>query len=135
MKKILIVDDETDFCFFVKKNLEIAGDFQVSTCSDSSAALDRIKDLRPDLILMDFMMPGMTGVDVAEQLKKSPFTEKIPIVFLTSMATGEETGKRRNLVGGQCMLAKPVQIDELLRVIDTLIGVEEKEPEPEEEEP
>ncbi len=133
MKKILVIDDETDFCFFLKKNLEMAGGLEVDICSDPTQAVSQAKTLRPDLILLDFMMPGMTGADVAEKLKESPLTEKIPIVFLTSMATEQETGKRRNLVGGQCMLPKPVQIDELLRIIETVSGSEEeKEPEPDE---
>ncbi len=118
-KKILLVDDESHFCFFLKKNLEAAGDFEVVVCSDSPTALKQAKQIRPDLILLDILMPGMTGVDIAEQLKNSPETARIPVVFLTALTTKEETAERRNLVGGMYMVAKPVNMDELIHVIQT----------------
>ena len=118
MRKILLVDDESHFCFFLKKNLEAAGDFEVTVCSDGLAALQQARQIRPDLILLDILMPGMTGVDVAEQLKNFPETARIPVVFLTALTTKEETAERRNLVvGGMHMVAKPVKMEELVHVI------------------
>ncbi len=61
MKRILIIDDEENLCFFLKKNLEMEGDFEVSTCSDSRKALERTKDFKPELILLDIQMPEISG--------------------------------------------------------------------------
>ena len=119
MKKILIVDDEADLCFLLKKNLEEVGDFVVSTCSESSKAIEQARAFRPDLILLDVLMPGISGPELVEQLKVARETKEIPVVFLTAIATEEETGERKNVIGGQYMLAKPVEMEELLQVIQT----------------
>ena len=122
MKKILIVDDEADFCFFIKQNLEASGDFKVLVCSDSAVAVSRVKEHHPDLILLDVLMPGKSGPEIAEELKGSQETQAIPLVFLTAVVTGEETADRKNRVGGQYMIAKPVQIKELIRVIEVALA-------------
>ncbi|MCM8795046.1 MAG: response regulator [Candidatus Omnitrophica bacterium] len=115
--KILIVDDEVGLCFFVKKNLEAAGDFQVAACSDSMKAVSEARGFSPDLIILDVMMPGLSGPELVEKFQEDPKLKRIPVIFLTAVATEEETGKNRNLIGGHYMVAKPVQIEELLQVI------------------
>ena len=116
MKKILIVDDEESFCFFLKKNLESAGGFEVTACSDAGEAVGQAIALQPDLILLDILMPKITGPEVAELLHQNPKTGNIPVIFLTAVATTQDTGES-NKVGGQFVVAKPVQIHELLKVI------------------
>lgn len=119
MKKILVVDDEEDFCFFLKKNLEASGNFDVRTCHKGTTALALAETLRPDLILLDILMPGMDGPEVARQLKDNPLTQRIPVVFLTAVVK-EEEAKNKDYIGGWRYIAKPVKINELVDLINTL---------------
>ena len=81
--KILIIDDEADFCYFIKQNLEAAGAFDVGTCSESSQGLENARQLRPDLILLDIMMPIKDGFTVLRELKADELTWTIPVIMLT----------------------------------------------------
>ncbi|MFH0877062.1 MAG: response regulator [Candidatus Omnitrophota bacterium] len=117
-KKILLIDDEKDFCFFTKNNLEATGQYVVTTCSDSSKAVDLIKGLQPDLILLDVLMPEIDGPGVAASLKEDEKTKNIPIVFLTAVITEKEARQSQNLIAGWPFIAKPVQIKELVEVIN-----------------
>lgn len=119
MKRILVVDDEKDFCFFLKKNLEAAGSFDVAICHDGATALSLAENFRPDLILLDILMPGMDGPEVARQLKDNALTQTIPVVFLTAVVK-EEEAKNRDYIGGWRYIAKPVKINELVNLINTL---------------
>lgn len=113
-----MIDDEADFCLSVKKNLEEAGDFKVAVCVDSEEALSMAQEWRPDLILLDILMPKVSGPEIAEQLSRHAQTRSIPIVFLTAVVMGQETAGKGNLIGGRYFVAKPVKINELLKVID-----------------
>ena len=116
-KKIILIDDEKDFCFFTKGNLEATGNFTVDVCFDSSEAIGLINKLSPDLILLDILMPGISGPDIARILKDDPKTKNIPIVFLTAIIRDKETNQD-NVISGWPFVAKPVKIDELIKVIN-----------------
>ncbi|OQX87156.1 MAG: hypothetical protein B6D55_04195 [Candidatus Omnitrophica bacterium 4484_70.2] len=68
MRKILLVDDEENFCYFVKRNLELTGEFKVFTANNGEEGLEIARKERPDLILLDIFMPGMSGSEVAAKL-------------------------------------------------------------------
>ena len=104
-KKILIIDDEEDFCSFVKMNLEAMGGFQVSTCSDSRMAIRQVRMQRPDLILLDIMMPGRDGSGIAAELKADKDTQDIPIIFLTALVSEEDTERSDGFIEGRFFLA------------------------------
>lgn len=118
MKKVLVVDDEESFCSSLKKSLELVGDFEVSTCSDARGAVGEAKKLQPDLILLDILMPGLSGAEVAEQLKRKDETKTIPVIYLTATVLAEETQENRNVIGGSYYVAKPVDMNELKRIIN-----------------
>lgn len=120
MKKVLIVDDEEDFCYFVKKNLEISGDFEVTVCSDSAQAIQQAEEIHPDLVLIDIMMPVVDGPSIAAELGVNKKTKDIPFVFLTAMITDEETKKNKHVINGSYFVAKPVNIKELISIINLL---------------
>jgi len=120
MKKILVVDDEKDFCFFIKKNLEAEGDFNVSICYDSRRALGMAKDTCPDIILLDIMMPGKTGIDVLTDLKRSKDLKNIPIIFLSAIIKEDELGKHKGLIENGHFISKPVKTGELVKAINRL---------------
>ncbi len=119
MKKyVLVIDDEADFTFLLKKNLEAAGDFDVTVCNDASKAVERARQLRPSLILLDIMMPAVGGEEIAVELKRQKDTKDIPVVFLTSLVREEEAAEGSHVIGGQMFVAKPVKIQELIAVIE-----------------
>ena len=121
MKKILIIDDEEDFCFFLKQNLEAIGSFEVFTSPDGEQGLELAKKIAPDLILLDIMMPGMDGSDVAAELKRDRRTENIPAIFLTAIVKEMEIKSSEGFIAGWHYIAKPVEIVKLLALINNLI--------------
>ena len=117
MIRVMVVDDEKDLTFFLKKNLEAKGEFQVQTCNDPRQALSEIRKFQPNVIVLDMMMPQVTGEDLAAELREQPSTESLPIIFLTALVKEEEAGSSGHVIGGQLFVAKPVKIDELVGVI------------------
>jgi len=122
MKRILMVDDEEDLCRFTKANLETIGDFEVSVCCDGTEAVGQAKELRPDLILLDIMMPKMDGPQIAAELKTIGDTKDIPVVFLTALIRKEEIGDGLGIMGGNYFVSKPVRISKLVGVINKLLA-------------
>ncbi len=121
-KKILLVDDEEDFCFFMKKNLEGTNEFQVITATEGREGIDLARKERPDLILLDIVMPGVSGVDMADALLNDPETKQIPIIFLTAVvAEGEMDGNPVTKIGGRNFIAKTVGIKKIIAFIKEVL--------------
>lgn len=121
-KKILLIDDEEDFCFFVKGNLENTGEFEVITTTRGKEGIELARSELPDLILLDIAMPGMYGDEVASILMSSNDTKEIPIVFLTAMVSEEEMKEDiPQKIGGRQFIAKPVTTEELVTAIKKIL--------------
>ena len=120
-KKILIVDDEEDFCYFVKLNLEETEHFEVLTAYDGKEGIDMAIRYHPDLILLDIIMPKMMGTEVAEALRSNKSTRNIPILFVTAILKREEVGGMKRKFGGNIFLCKPVKLNELIHEIGAMI--------------
>ena len=88
-KKVLVVDDEPAIADLAKIKLTNAG-FDVATAHSGAEALEKVASDPPDVVVLDVMMPGMDGWEVASRLKGSPETERIPILMLTALGVGEE---------------------------------------------
>jgi CheY-like chemotaxis protein len=116
-KKILIIDDEEDFTKLVKMNLEGTGEYEVRTENKGKFGLAVAKEFKPDLILLDVMMPGKDGCEVRYELKNEQETKDIPVVFLTAVVSSKDTEKNNGLIGGNLFIAKPVDIKKLIEVI------------------
>lgn len=112
-RKILIVDDEQDVAQALKVRLKANG-FNVVLAFDSVQAYMMANKEKPDLILLDIMIPGGGGFVVAERLKQSQATHHIPIIFLTGIPGGEE---RAHKLGASGYVMKPYHPDELLETI------------------
>ena len=109
--RILVVDDEQDLCEILKFNLEIEG-YQVETANSAEEALG--KDIASyNLLLLDVMMGGMSGFQLAKQLKNSEVTAHIPIIFLTARDTENDTVTGFNL-GADDYISKPFSIREVM---------------------
>ncbi|MEW8385207.1 MAG: response regulator, partial [Candidatus Thiodiazotropha taylori] len=103
--RILAVDDEPAVGEMLRFILEQDG-FQADFAEDATQAISQIKKSRPDLILLDWMLPGMSGIELAGRLKKDRETESIPIIMLT--AKGEENDKVAGLdIGAEDYVTKP----------------------------
>lgn len=82
--KILVVDDEKDIVDILKYNLQKENEFEVITAFDGKEALEKAVSEKPNLIILDIMMPELNGFDVCKRLKIEPVTSKIPVIFLTA---------------------------------------------------
>jgi len=119
-KTVMLIDDEVDFCYFLKKNLELTGEFAVETSNDGEDGIRKIKLHHPDVILLDIMMPGLSGPDVAAELKNDESTRNIPVVFSTAIIQEQEINQKKNVIGGWHYIAKPIEMDKLLVLLRQL---------------
>ena len=117
--KILIVEDEGAIRDMLGYALMKAG-FLCEEAADTEAARSTLKAARPDLILLDWMLPGMSGIDYARRLKSAPETRDIPIIMLT--AKGEEADKVRGLeTGADDYITKPFSTRELVARVKAVL--------------
>jgi len=117
-KRILVIDDEPSVTQNLKLNLESSGGYDVFAENDAINALTAARIFRPDLILLDVIMPGMDGGEVAARLRKDPLLRNTPVIFLTGIISNEETDGHEMVSGGETFLAKPVDIDELKKTLE-----------------
>lgn len=117
-KRILVVDDEAALTRMVKLNLEQTGNYEVRTENQGSMAISAAREFKPELILLDVMMPDVTGDEVAAQLKEDPQLMHIRYIFLTAIVTKGETGASGSNIGGNVFLAKPVKTEELIEAVE-----------------
>ncbi len=115
-QRIMVIDDEADFCFFVKKNLELAGAYEVVTCSDSRTAVADVLAAKPDLILLDVMMPYLDGFTILRQLRAHGETSRLPIILLTAKGDTWAVFEGK-LCRATDFIIKPFELKELLRFI------------------
>jgi two-component system phosphate regulon response regulator PhoB len=117
--KILIVEDETAVVTLLRYNLEHQG-FEVDAVSDGEEALVAIEENPPDLVLLDWMLPQLSGIEVCRQLRRRPATKQLPIILLT--ARGEEADTVRGLdSGADDYVTKPFSPAELTARVHALL--------------
>ena len=110
-KRILLVDDEKDFLEATGAYLRSLG-YDVVTAASGEGALNVVSESRPDLILLDIILPKMKGVEVCMRLKSDPVTENIPIIFMTAITSGNHTEVLLKM-GAEDYLVKPCSAEEL----------------------
>ena len=109
---VLVVEDEEAIMTLLKYNLEKEG-FKVSTAMDGEEALARVKEFKPDIIVLDWMLPSMSGVEVCKSLRRSGDTRNIPIIMLS--ARGQEDDRIQGLdSGADDYITKPFSPSELI---------------------
>ena len=116
--RILVIDDEPGVTRNIKLNLEATGEYEVRTDNHGTHAVAAARNFRPDLVLLDVMMPDIDGGDVAAQMKADPLLSRIPVVFLTAIVSKRETQGKEWESGEQSFLAKPADLHELRRCIE-----------------
>lgn len=116
---VLIVEDEAPLVTLLRYNLEQEG-FAVAEAVDGEEALVRIAEAKPDAVLLDWMLPNVSGIEVCRQLRRSPSTRAVPIIMLT--ARGEETDRVRGLnSGADDYVVKPFSPSELIARLRAVI--------------
>lgn len=121
-KRILLVDDEAPITRMMRRNLESTGRFEVLDVNDPTQALQLARQFRPDLALLDVMMPGKDGGELAADFKEDPELSRMPVVFLTAIVSRNEVNPTGSVIGEHTFLAKPVKLEELLACIDAQLA-------------
>jgi CheY-like chemotaxis protein len=118
-KKILIVDDNDDIITTYRVVLDRMG-YDVIVVRDGLEVLSVIEETRPDLVLLDVLLPGLSGSEVCRSLKEASKTKDIPVVAITA-SVSPETRQRMQEVGADDFLLKPIDVSDLNRVIKQFI--------------
>jgi two-component system, OmpR family, alkaline phosphatase synthesis response regulator PhoP len=116
-RRILIVDDEQDFLKLAKINLEDTGNYEVETMLDAREIISQVRSFKPDVILLDILMPKMDGVEVCRMLNQNPVVSGIPIITLTALDTDKDKLMMYKL-GVVDFLVKPIETDQLITKIE-----------------
>ena len=116
---ILIVEDEEALTLLLRYNLETQG-YEVETIARGDEADTRLKEGTPDLVILDWMLPGLSGIELCRRLRARPETRQLPIIMLT--ARGEESARVRGLsTGADDYIVKPFSVPELLARVNALL--------------
>lgn len=121
-KRILVLDDEMDFVNMMKMTLQMTGKYEVRTTIRPSTFLQVAQDYRPDLILLDCMMPAMDGGEIAAQIQADPVLKDTPFMFLTATADVAETRPSLCYEGEQTFLPKTMELDDLFGFIEAKLA-------------
>ncbi|KKL90904.1 hypothetical protein LCGC14_1900030 [marine sediment metagenome] len=120
MKKILIADDKLEVVELLRATME-GEDYQIISASDGREALEKIGKEKPDLVLLDVVMPKMNGLEVLAKVKKDPQTKDVPIIMLT--AKGQQLDKDKGIgLGAEDYIIKPFSPSHLLRKIEEIMA-------------
>ncbi len=119
MAKIMVVDDEPQILTLVKIMFEMKG-YQVSEAKSGAECLRKLKNEKPDLILLDIMMPGEDGWEILKEIKKDKETKDIPVVMF-SVRTSKDSIKKSLEYGADAHINKPFDLDYLLNQVKSLL--------------
>lgn len=117
--KVMVIDDEREITDIIQAFLTNAG-YIVEVENSSMAAMDKAKAFKPDIILLDIMMPFMDGYDVCSQIKKDPQTSHIPVLFLTGKDAKDDAGMSYKS-GGDLFIKKPFSCERLLNMVKMVL--------------
>jgi DNA-binding response OmpR family regulator len=121
MTRILIVDDTPKNVKLLADVLSVKG-YEVETAASGKEALEKVNNVTPDLVLLDVVMPNMTGYEVCRQIRANPQTEMLPVVMVTALDPGEERVKGIE-AGCDDFLSKPINQPELLARVRSLLRI------------
>ena len=113
--KVLVIDDEPEITDIVKTFLTNAG-YDVMTENSSNKSIEKAKSYRPDIILLDIMMPFIDGYEVCTKIKKDPLLATIPVLFLTGKDANEDAGQSFRS-GADLFIKKPFSCERLLEMV------------------
>lgn len=118
VRRVVVADDEPDIADLLTMSLELSG-YEVRTAYDGEEARELVLQTLPDLVILDWMMPKMTGIDVLNSLRARPQTREIPIVMLSAKASDTDVWNGWE-AGANYYMTKPFEFESLLRYITYL---------------
>jgi CheY-like chemotaxis protein len=121
MIKLLHVEDDGDIREIAQMSLDMSGDFEVVQCESGEAALKAVEGFTPDVMLLDMMMPGMTGRQTLEKMREMPHLKDVPAIFMTARAQQSEQDELRE-IGASEVISKPFDPMSLADQIKAIIG-------------
>ncbi len=122
VKNVLLIDDERFFCELAKMNLEASGRFAVSVAFNGKDGIKMARKIRPDVILLDIIMPKMDGYEVLKALKQDPKTMAVPVIMLS--AKSEDSSKvKASEMYSEYYITKPIEADELIGKIEWVLSL------------
>jgi CheY-like chemotaxis protein len=121
--KVLMIDDNREICRLMKEYLEKTGKFEVTIFTDARTGVRYAQIEKPDVILLDLMMPDMDGTEAAEYLLDDEATRSIPIIFITAAIKKDEAEDRLGQIHGHPILAKPVTPMEVMSEIEKILAL------------
>lgn len=110
-KRIICIDDDKSILDVNKRLLEATGTYQVECFTGGAEGLKRIKEQKPDLVLLDMIMPGMDGLAVLKVLKSDPDIKSVPVIFMTAQKAATDVKKYMDL-GALSVITKPIDIED-----------------------
>jgi len=116
---VLVVEDEAALATMLRYNLEKQG-FRVEEAGDGEEALMRISEAKPDLVLLDWMLPVMSGIEVCRQLRRRPTTRDLPVIMVTARSEDQDAVRGLN-IGADDYITKPFSVDALLARMRALL--------------
>jgi len=117
--RVLVIDDEPEITEIVETFLVESG-YQVAVENSPNNAVERARAFKPDVILLDIMMPGVDGYDICQQLKNDPAFSGVPIIFLTGKDRSDDMG-RSFRSGGDMFIKKPFSCERLLEIVNIVL--------------
>ena len=122
-KRILVVDDEVGFTNLVKLNLERTGNFDVRVENSGIRAVETAREFKPDLILLDIVMPDKDGGEVLADLQKEPSMKNVFVIFITATLSIKGVEAHDGVIRGIPVLAKPLEPKKLIKRINQLLDL------------
>ena len=121
MKKVLIVEDEELIMDLLKKKLIQEG-YEVSTAYDGEQGMEKLRSVKPDILLLDIVMPKKSGYEVMEEMSKDPELNKIPIIVISNSGQPVELDKAKNLGAKDWLVKTEFDPREVVEKVRRLIG-------------
>lgn len=127
-KRILVIDDESKFTNLLRLNLEKTGKYEVREVNQGRKGAAAAREFKPDLIILDVIMPDLAGGEVAEKIKADPNLRNVPIIFLTASVAKKEIGEDGGMRGGLFFVPKPITMAKLEACIEKFLPPSPPEP-------
>ena len=120
-KRILIVEDELSMQRALKNKLEQAG-YTVATAADGMAAMSALRDSKPDLVLLDLIMPKLDGISVLREIKKDESLQTVPVIILTNLSTGDKVAEAMQLGTFDFLVKANYSLEDVHKKVEERIG-------------
>ena len=120
MTKILVVDDEPDIVFLIGYYLKAIG-YVVATAGSGTEAIEKAEREQPDLVILDVLMPEMTGLQVCQELRRRPATSALRVILFSALAHGDDRSKGL-AAGADDYISKPINLQELASRIQAVLN-------------